>query len=343
MATIKQIASEAGVSPATVSRVLNNDLTLSVSEETRSRIFSIAEQLQYKPARLKRMKQDKLRSTLRIGLVMWATLEDEHSDPYFGSIRCGIETRCEELGIGIDKVIRGVLKTEPTTPINELDGLIAVGSVDEQEIARLYPRKDRMIFVNHDLTPDDCDSVQLNFAQAMKEVLRHLYELGHEEIGFIGGGSDPGLLRDEGQHEDQRTRIFAELQKKRGIYKPELMYLADWSSNGGYETMLRMLDDGHRPTACFIASDPMAVGALRALHEKGLRVPEDMAIIGFDDIEVSAFLTPPLTTVRVHTELMGRTAVQLLLERVEGRDITSHITINTKLIVRESSGSIIGK
>ncbi|MCM3630642.1 LacI family DNA-binding transcriptional regulator [Paenibacillus glycanilyticus] len=338
MATIKQIASEAGVSPATVSRVLNNDLTLSVSDETRSRIFSIAEQLQYKPARLKRMKQEKLLSTLRIGLVMWSTLEDEHSDPYFGAIRRGIETRCEELGIGIDKVIRGVLKTE-LTPLTELDGLIVVGSVDDQEINRLYPHKERVIFVNHDMTPDDCDSVQLNFAQAMKEVLRHLYELGHAEIGFIGGSSDPSLQRDEGHYEDQRTRIFAELQQKRGIYNPNLMYLADWSSNGGYEAMLRMLDDGYRPSACFIASDPMAVGALRALHERGLRVPEDMAVIGFDDIEVSAFLTPPLTTVRVHTELMGRTAVQLLLERVEGREITSHITINTKLVVRESSGS----
>ncbi|GLX68750.1 LacI family DNA-binding transcriptional regulator [Paenibacillus glycanilyticus] len=338
MATIKQIASEAGVSPATVSRVLNNDLSLSVSEETRSRIFSIAEQLQYKPARLKRMKQDQLLSTLKIGLVMWSTLEDEHSDPYFGAIRRGIETRCEELGIGIDKVVRGVLKTEHT-PLTELDGLIVVGSVDDQEINRLYPHKERVIYVNHDETPDDCDSVQLNFAQAMKEVLRHLYELGHADIGFIGGSSNPVVQREDGKHEDQRTAIFAELQQKRGIYNPALMYLADWSSNGGYETMVRMLDDGHRPSACFVASDPMAVGALRALHERGIQVPEDMAVIGFDDIEVSAFLTPPLTTVRVHTELMGQAAVQLLLERVEGREVTSHITINTKLIVRESSGS----
>jgi LacI family transcriptional regulator len=338
MATIKQIASEAGVSSATVSRVLNNDLSLSVSEETRSRIFNIAEQLQYKPSRLKRMKQDKLLATLKIGLVMWSTLEDEHSDPYFSAIRRGIETHCEELGIAIDKVIRGALKSD-MTPLNELDGLIVVGSVDDQEINRLYPHRDKIIFVNHDLPPDDCDSVQLNFGQAMKEVLRHLHELGHTVIGFIGGSSDPSLHQEDGHQEDPRTRIFAELQQKRGFYNSELMYLTDWSSNGGYETMLRMLDAGHRPSACFVASDPMAVGALRALHERGLQVPEDMAMIGFDDIEVSAFLTPPLTTVRVHTELMGRTAVQLLLERAEGREVASHITINTKLIVRESCGS----
>ncbi|MGO4108456.1 LacI family DNA-binding transcriptional regulator [Paenibacillus sp. YAF4_2] len=338
MATIKQIASEAGVSSATVSRVLNNDLSLSVSEETRSRIFNIAEQLQYKPSRLKRMKQDKLLSTLKIGLVMWSTLEDEHSDPYFSAIRRGIETHCEELGIAIDKVIRGALKSD-MTPLNELDGLIVVGSVDDQEVNRLYPHRDKIIFVNHDLAPDDCDSVELNFGQAMKEVLRHLHKLGHTEIGFIGGSSNPVSQQEEGDQEDPRTRIFAELQQKRGFYNPDLMYLTDWSSNGGYETMLRMLDAGHRPTACFVASDPMAVGALRALHERGLHVPEDMAIIGFDDIEVSAFLTPPLTTVRVHTELMGRTAVQLLLERAEGREVASHITINTKLIIRESCGS----
>jgi LacI family transcriptional regulator len=83
----------------------------------------------------------------------------------------------------------------------------------------------------------------------------------------------------------------------------------------------------------------MAVGALRALHEHGVRVPEDMAVVGFDDIEISAFLNPPLTTVRAHTEQMGRMAVQLLLERMEGREAAVHITVNTTLIVRESCGS----
>src|SRR5690606_38582350 len=116
-------------------------------------------------------------------------------------------------------------------------------------------------------------------------------------------------------------QVFLEKElRARGLYEESYVLRGDWSSNGGYELMNHLLEGESRPTACFIGSDPMAVGALHALHEHGVRVPEDMAIVGFDDIEISAFLNPPLTTVCAYTELMGRTAVQLLLERIEGRE-----------------------
>lgn len=103
--------------------------------------------------------------------------------------------------------------------------------------------------------------------------------------------------------------------------------------------MRRLLAQHEQPTAVMMGSDPMAVGALKALQEHGVKVPERMAVVGFDDIEVSAYLNPPLTTVRVHAELMGKTAVQLLLERIEGREAAMHVKVNTSLIVRESSGA----
>jgi LacI family transcriptional regulator len=341
MATIKDIAQEAGVSAATVSRVLNNDVTLAVSEETRTRIFSIAEQLQYKPSRLRRMKKEEQLSRQQIGLLMWSTLEDEHEDPYFSSIRKGIETRCEELGINIVKVLRGNSEMQP---LNELDGVIVVGSIHDKDVNQLYSNGNRLVFVNHSDELYDYDTVKLHFEQATRAVIKHLRELGHQKIGYIGGNDYIHRLnrQEEGKEVDELRRVFFEKEMRElGLYDENYVIKKYWSSNSGYEAMNQMLQQNSRPTACFIGSDPMAVGALRALHEHGLRVPEDMAIVGFDDIEISAFLNPPLTTVRAHTEHMGRMAVQLLLERIEGREAAVHMTINTTLIVRDSCGSSV--
>ncbi|MCA0756759.1 LacI family DNA-binding transcriptional regulator [Paenibacillus sp. N4] len=341
MATIKDIAQEAGVSAATVSRVLNNDATLAVSEETRDRIFSIAEKLQYKPSRLRRMKQEGQLSRQQIGLLMWSTLEDEHSDPYFSSIRKGIEVRCEELGISIVKVLRGNARTE-LAPIHELDGLIVVGSIAEDDVMNLYQHRDRIVFVNHTLELPEYDTVQLNFEQATRAVIGHLQQLGHTRIGYIGGQDRIHRLERGAEERDVvelRRAFFERALDEHALFDERFVRMAEWSPNNGYEAMNSLLEQGEKPTACFIGSDPMAVGALRALHEHGVKVPEDMAVVGFDDIEVSEYLNPPLTTVRVHTELMGRTAVQLLLERIGGREAAVHMTINTTLIVRESCGS----
>ncbi|WP_169089423.1 LacI family DNA-binding transcriptional regulator [Paenibacillus sp. PL91] len=341
MATIKDIAQEAGVSAATVSRVLNNDMTLAVSEETRTRIFSIAEQLQYKPSRLRRMKKEEQLSRQQIGLLMWSTLEDEHEDPYFTSIRKGIETRCEELGISIIKVLRGNSRVE-MQPVHELDGLIVVGSIEENDVRQLYNNGNRIVFVNHSNELNEYDTVKLHFEQATRAVVSHLRGLGHEKIGYIGGNDYVNRLNSlyEGTENDEPRRVFFEkAMRELGLYEESYVLKAYWSSNSGYEAMNRLLLQSSLPTACFIGSDPMAVGALRALHEHGIKVPEDMAIVGFDDIEISAYLNPPLTTVRAHTEHMGRSAVQLLLERIEGREAAIHMTINTTLVVRESCGS----
>ena len=345
MATIRDIAQQAGVSAATVSRVLNNDVTLSVSEETRTRVFSIAEQLQYKPSRLRRMKKEEQLSRQQIGLLMWSSLEDEHEDPYFYSIRRGIETRCEELGISIIKVLRGNSRSE-MQPVHELDGVIVVGSIDDNDVRQLYGNGNRLVFVNHSYELNEYDTVKMHFEQATRAVISHLIKLGHEKIGYIGGNDNVHRLNrqfDYTENDEPRRVFFEKALRELGLYDESYVVKAYWSSNSGYESMNQLLQQGSRPTACFIGSDPMAVGALRALHEHGLKVPEDMAIVGFDDIEISEYLNPPLTTVRAHTEQMGRAAVQLLLERIEGREAAVHMTINTTLIVRESCGSSLKK
>lgn len=144
MATIKDIARQANVSSATVSRVLNNDATLSVSEDTRDRIFTIAEELQYKPTRMKKLKRENHMSQRQIGLLLLNSPDEEKLDPYFLSIREGIERHCQELGITIDHVFRA--GRVDLSAFRQLDGLIIVGSIDVSEIDNIFSKKKNVLF-----------------------------------------------------------------------------------------------------------------------------------------------------------------------------------------------------
>lgn len=340
MATLKDIAKEANVSPATVSRVLNNDATLSVSEGTRERIFQIAEMMHYKPSRVKRLKHESDLSSKQIGLLIWASAVDEKEDPYFAKIRISVEKRCDELGIPIGRVVRG----NEVDPIlcQQMDGLIVMGSIDTDDISKIFPNHKSIVLVNH-IVEDlrGYDSVKISFKQAVKDVVEHFITLGYRDIGMIGGQDYLYKLWIKHQDDvliDKRQVYFEELMKEKGLYNEEFMFFGDWSTASGYAQMKELLGRPNRPRACFIASDPMAIGALAALKDQQVKVPEEMAIIGFDDIEVSAFMNPPLTSVRVFPEQIGRTAVQLLMERLEGRETAVHVAIETELVVRESCG-----
>ncbi|MEK3792295.1 substrate-binding domain-containing protein [Paenibacillus sp. FSL R7-0204] len=327
MATIKDIAREAGVSAATVSRVLNNDLSLAVSEETRNRVFSVAGQLGYKPSRVRQLKRENELGSKTVSLLLWCSAEEERDDPYYGSIRRGVELRCEELGIRLGQTLRGHSTSVPLRPTG--DGLIVVGgSFQPGELAKLHPDTSTTVLVDHYSERTEYDSVRTHFRQAVDQALDHLLELGHREIAFIGGGSG----------EERRRHHYTRIMQSQGCYDPALIRTGSWTSADGYRMMSELLAGVKRPTACFAASDPLAVGALRALHDHGIQVPAGMAVVGFDDIEMAAYVQPPLTTVRAYPEQMGKAAVQLLAERFEGREAPSHTMIGTKLIIRETSG-----
>ncbi|GAA3317000.1 hypothetical protein GCM10020331_014590 [Ectobacillus funiculus] len=130
--------------------------------------------------------------------------------------------------------------------------------------------------------------------------------------------------------EDKREKTFQRIMKEKGLYNTEYTFIGEWTSAGGYERMKEALDKGNHPSAFVVASDPMAIGAMRALHEAGIKVPEEMALISFDDIEAAAFLNPPLSSVKVHTDEMGALAVDTLLSRLKGRQIPVKVVLPTK-------------
>ncbi len=330
MTTIRDIAKLAGVSNVTVSRVLNKDNTLSVSDETRQRILSIAEELNYKTPRNRKAKAGKDLSKLKIGTVMFLTEDQEEMDRYFLSIRHGIEKECTEFGINSTNIIRKSLLENPDMTFGDVDGLIFIDRSYDFTVEHAK-QVENVVFVDFSPDVESFDSVVIDFERVTRLALEHLLELGHTKIGYIGGSRTYG--------KDPREFYFERLLKEKQLFNPDHVYIGGWGTTEGSRLMSEAIVKGELPTAFFIASDHMAIGAIHALKEAGLSVPEDVGVIGFNDIEFAEFLNPPMTTIRIQAEMMGRMAVKLLIDRIGGRDVPVQVSVPAKLIVRGSCGS----
>lgn len=343
MATLKDIAAYANVSSSTVSRVLNNDHTLSVSEVTRERILHAAKELQYTPVKIRKgTANGKDIEAPRIGIIFAQSLEEELVDPFFSSIRHGIESECAEKEIFTVKSFRlkGMKQEEL---LQDLDGVIVVGRVSPETVQEVSNHLDTIVFINHKADEDLYDSVRIDFGKATKHALNHLFDLGYKRIGYIGGTEREHYINGSSIIEDQRQTVFERVMHEKGLFDSEKVYVGEYSMNEGYELMGQAIKQGNLPEAFFIASDAMAIGAMRALQQSNIKVPEDVAIVSFDDVDVAAFASTPLTTVKVYTEEMGRQAVKMLVDRLSGRSIPLKVMVPTKLIYRESCGALLKK
>lgn len=332
MATIKDIADKSNVSASTVSRVLNNDDTISVQSETRERIFQVAKELGYETILERRLKQ-KQQTSKHVGIIVTQSLDEEINDPYFLSIRQGIEM--ELASHGIRTVTFRLHETETNQMIDGLDGLIVVGRVKEIALKAIC-KVENVVYINHSPNEDLYDAVVIDFEKATEKAIKHLLATGYKRIGYIGGREKEHSKNQKFNSEDKRLTTFERLMKEQKMFDPETVFIGEYSMAQGYELMKKAIDMRNFPEAFFIASDPMAIGALRALQEANLKVPDDVAIIGFDDIEAASFASTPLTTIRVHTKEMGKTGVKLLLDRLNGRELPLTVTLPTELVIRES-------
>jgi LacI family transcriptional regulator len=335
MATIKDIADKSQVSASTVSRVLNNDDTISVQAETRERILQAAKELGYETILERRMKQKQQdsRRSLSVGIIVCQSLDEEISDPYFFSIRQGIEMELDSKAV--KTVTFRLNETETNKMMEGLDGLVVVGRLKETAL-KAISKVENVVYVNHSPNEDLYDAVVIDFERATEKVLRYFLEAGYKRIGYIGGREKEHIKYKKFNSEDKRQTTFERFMKEQGLYNPETVFIGEYTMAQGYELMKKAIQFGKLPEAFFIASDPMAIGALRALQEANLKVPEDVAIIAFDDIEAAKFTSTPLTTIKVHTREMGKMAVKLLLDRLNGRELPLKITLPTELVIRES-------
>jgi LacI family transcriptional regulator len=334
--TIEEIADLADVSRSTVSRVLNNHP--SVRPSVRARVQQVIQEHRYTPRAAARSLAS--RRTNVVGLLIPRSAATIFSDPFFPHVIQGITETCSNRGYFLllsmvtvereqdfyERVLRG----------RHVDGLIMMSSdIDDPILPLLIRDESALVLVGRHPYLADVSSADVDNRDGAVQAIRHLVELGHRRIATITG---PLYMAGAMDRRDGYKQALAEAAIP---IRPELIVEGDYTQASGYATMRQLLDLSERPAAVFAASDVMAAGALRAIHEAGLRVPDDIALVSFDDLPLASILTPPLTTVHQPLYELGAAAADLLLQRLDQPDDhrPTHVVLPTHLVVRQSSGA----
>lgn len=332
--TLDEVAKSAGVSRSTASRVINEDAR--VSENTRLKVREAVEKLGYRPNAAARSLASH-RSGI-VSIVIPQAANAVFAEPFFTRLFQGIHDRATELGYHIMLSIRksddGDLNEQHlnATRGQLLDGLILTSArIDDPALERLLAMELPFVSIGRDPVHPQVSTVDVDNVGGASAAVTHLIQSGRRRVATITGPQAviPGV--------DRLTGYRLALKKYEMPVDKELIVPGEFTRTGGYEAMKALLD--LEPDAVFIASDLMAFGALTALAEAGVRVPEDVAIVGFDDFDASAHTQPPLTTVRQPVYDLGAQAASILIDWIEGRTASSqHLTLPTELIVRRSCG-----
>lgn len=328
MATIKDIAQAAQISAGAVSRILNNDPTLSVSPETKERVFEAARRLNYH----KTKSRDK--SLFKMGILQWFSAEQEMQDRYYLLVRQGIEDFCQKHSLGIVRAFQS--DSASLERLQDVDGLICIGKFSFTEVQKFRELCHNIVFL--DMPVSDCNitTLTMDFKTGVYEALDYLTGLGHRKIAYLGGKEYVG---DQELFIDERKEAYLSYLGSHGL-EYVCIYEDAFSTASGYQMMQTLLEEEtDLPTAVFAASDPIAFGAMRAVQEKGLSIPGDISIVGFNDTEMSAYTTPALTTVYAPAYDMGQHGANLIYAASNlNIDTPLKAKIPCSLIKRESCG-----
>jgi LacI family transcriptional regulator len=331
--TLEEIAKHAGVSRSTVSRVMNDHP--SVDDETRARVLSVAERLNYQPNMAARSLA--AGRTRILGLVIPMGVSALFTDPYFPLLIQGISSACSAndhsvmLWIAEPEYERRTIRQALQGGM--IDGVILASALmDDPMLEALRKRGLPFMLVGRHPTDNHVSYVDVDNRSAARDMVSYLIRLGYERIATITGPKNmiAGADRLQG--------YLTALQERRIERDADLIVEADFTEEGGYVAMQRLLP--FAPDAVFAASDAMAVGAFRALRDAGKRVPDDIAVTGFDDVPFAARMDPPLTTVRQPIQHMGAVAAETLINMISHPDgQPRRVLLPTELIVRASCGS----
>jgi LacI family transcriptional regulator len=330
--TLEDVARLSNVSRSTVSRVINADVN--VKEETRRKVLNVIQSINFQPNLAARGLATGRTSV--IGVVIPAGVSVIFSDPYFPQFIQGVSSACNNRNYSVMLWL-----AEPEYERRMISRILHNGLVDGVVVAKtlmndpivnsLFESKMPFILIGRHPTMD-VNYLDVDNLQAGRKATLHLLRLGYKRVATITGSQDQivGYDRYQGYMEA--------LQDYGRPLKPELVVEGDFTDEGGYNAMARLIPQ--KPDAVFAASDMMAYGAMRAIYEAKLRIPEDVAVLGFDDLPASSKTTPPLTTVRQPVLQMGIKAVEVLINLIEN-DIksTQQVILDTELVVRETCGA----
>ncbi|MES0361786.1 MAG: LacI family DNA-binding transcriptional regulator [Anaerolineales bacterium] len=331
--TMRDVAEHAGVSVTTVSHVVNN--TRSVNPDTRSRVEEAMRVMGYQPNVVARsLRRGK---THTIGIIL-----PDSANPYFAEVVRGIEDTSFSQGYSVilcnsdndldkERLYTNVLLEK------QVDGIIFVAAgLSGENIHQLQGRGIPLVLVDRRVPEIEADYVLTDNQGGGRLATRHLIDHGHLVIACIAGPEGIKLSSD-------RIAGYRHALDEEGIpNQPELIIEGDFQFQSGYHAAQRLFEKRTAPTAIFACNDLMAIGVYRFAHEKGLRIPEQLSVVGFDDIRLAAYAHPPLTTIRQPKHTMGSAAAKLLLERMNQRDSAPRLEVlEPQLITRESTDQVL--
>lgn len=332
MATMKDIAKLAGVSTSTVSHVINQSRY--VSEEISEKVQKAAKELNYAPSALARSL--KMNRTRTIGLIVTTS-----TNPFFGEVVKGVERRCYQQNYNLILCNTEGDEERMKSSINTLlekrvDGLLLLCSTLEGQYLDVFERYPDIPTVVMDWgeTHFPSDKIKDNSQLGGYLAAKHLIESGHREIGCVTGP----LQRHQAQN---RYAGFCQAMKESGLEVEDNWVIeANFECDGGVDAFNQLFEQHGKeglPTAIFACNDMMAMGIINAANKLGLSVPQDISIIGYDDVYISNFMVPPLTTIHQPKYRLGKTAVDTLLQRIENRVQEPDIVqLEPTLVIRDS-------
>lgn len=330
--TLKDIADASGVSKATVSRVLNNDPR--ISEPTRHIVREAMSQLGYRPnGRV---------APPRTGTIAFLIADPSgsvHEDLFFSEVLRGVTEQIEPHEYhALVSPIDGELRADGQLPAvtGRVDGIIAGGvQLQGALVRKLMEGNLPVVFIGRYLRGRGMNAVLPDNEEGGRLAVEHLLGLGRRRVAFLSGPPASNIYRD-------RLAGFEQAHHEAGLsWDPALIRPAERSVQDGFTATLRLLDECSAramPDALFAADDWIAIGALRALRQRGLRVPDDIAVIGYSDIALAAIADPPLSTIHVPKRRLGKTAAKLLLDLINGAvEGPMQIVVSPTLVAREST------
>src|SRR5579875_3620724 len=325
--TMEDVARAAGVSRALVSLVMRDQPH--VSPERRQRVWDAATRLGYRPNAVARSLAS--RKSRSIGVIL-----DDLSNLFFAETAAGIEELAWELGYPVLLGTGGLNPRRESSVLaalleHRVDGVILVGSRLRTAELVAASRETAITLVGRTIRGGDVDSVVVDETRGTELALEHLTALGHRRIAHVDAGRAPGG--------PQRRAAYLRGMRRRGLGELARVVPGDFTEEAGARAARTLLAEGELPTAIFAANDMVAVGLLDGLGRAGVRVPDDVSLVGFDNTAIAHLAHVPLTSVDQPRVEMGRWALQLLVERIEGRRNAVTRFIPPRLVVRESTGS----
>lgn len=338
---IADVAREAGVSKTAVSFAFNSPERL--SPETASRIRVVADSLGYRPNPVARMLTQ--RATMTIGLLTPQALSVIFSNPFFGALSEGVALGAEQGGYGLHFISPRHGSLAGALARATVDGVVAIGlPAAHPEVAQIRAAGVPLVMVDSTALPD-LPSVSVDDEGGARAAAEHVLGLGHRDLLIVGVEPAVAVGADLEGVTGRRLRGYHAALLARGLdLPPHAVVVGPATIDGGIAALRRAWEDGLRPTAILAMSDAMAIGVVRAARELGLRVPEDLSVVGFDDIDIARHVDPPLTTVHQPIREKGETAVRLLLALVRREELQhAEHRLETRLVVRGSTAAAPGR